>query len=98
MGAGSWNQGLELPSHLIGAGAALQDQRELALTRLEQKDPKGAERALDQFVIEGIAENIPFLGAVMEEAEFRKGDITTAYIKKHFPDGFKGAEPTAVAR
>ncbi len=51
-------------------------------------------RALDQFLIEGIADNIPFLGAVMEEAEFRSGDITTAYIKKHFPDGFEGVAPT----
>src|SRR5690606_2686345 len=51
-------------------------------------------RALDQFLIEGIADNIPFLGAVMEEAEFRSGDITTAYIKKHFPEGFEGVPPT----
>ncbi len=51
-------------------------------------------RALDQFLIEGIADNIPFLGAVMEEAEFRSGDITTAYIKKHFPEGFEGVAPT----
>ncbi len=48
-------------------------------------------RALDEFLIEGIADNIPFLGAVMEEDDFRKGDITTAYIKQHFPDGFQGA-------
>ncbi len=51
-------------------------------------------RALDQFLIDGIADNIPFLGAVMEEADFRKGDFTTAYIKQKFPDGFQGATPT----
>ncbi|MBS0384372.1 MAG: acetyl/propionyl/methylcrotonyl-CoA carboxylase subunit alpha, partial [Proteobacteria bacterium] len=50
--------------------------------------------ALDKFLIEGIADNIPFLGAVMEEKDFRKGDITTAYIKQHFPEGFHGAAPT----
>jgi propionyl-CoA carboxylase alpha chain len=50
-------------------------------------------KALDSFLIEGIQDNIPFLGAVMEEAEFRSGDITTAYIKKHHPEGFKGAAP-----
>src|SRR5215813_657087 len=61
-------------------------------TRIAAIDAQAA--ALDRFVIEGIAENIPFLGAVMEEAEFRKGDITTAYIKKHFPDGFHGVAPT----
>ena len=52
-------------------------------------------KALDQFQIDGIAQNIPFLGAVMEEPEFRSGNFTTAYIKKHFPDGFKGAAPSA---
>jgi propionyl-CoA carboxylase alpha chain len=31
----------------------------------------------------------------MEEADFRKGDFTTAYIKQHFPDGFEGVPPTA---
>ncbi len=51
-------------------------------------------RALDEFLIDGIADNIPFLGAVMEEKDFRKGDITTAYIKQHFPEGFHGVAPT----
>ncbi len=50
--------------------------------------------ALDRFQIEGIADNIPFLGAVMEEKDFRKGDFTTAYIKQKFPDGFQGVAPT----
>jgi propionyl-CoA carboxylase alpha chain len=51
-------------------------------------------RALDGFVIEGIQDNIPFLGAVMEEKRFRSGDFTTAYIKEQFPDGFQGAAPS----
>jgi propionyl-CoA carboxylase alpha chain len=51
--------------------------------------------ALDRFLIEGIQDNIPFLGAVMEEKDFRKGDFTTAYIKEKFPDGFTGVAPTA---
>jgi propionyl-CoA carboxylase alpha chain len=63
-----------------------------APSRLAAIDAQAA--ALDQFLIEGIADNVPFLGAVMEETEFRSGDFTTAYIKKHFPEGFKGAEPT----
>ncbi|MFZ2029029.1 MAG: acetyl/propionyl/methylcrotonyl-CoA carboxylase subunit alpha [Vitreimonas sp.] len=61
-------------------------------TRLAAIDAQAA--ALDNFLIDGIADNIPFLGAVMEEKDFRKGDITTAYIKQHFPDGFAGAAPT----
>jgi len=50
--------------------------------------------ALDRFHIEGIQDNIPFVAAVMDEPRFRSGDITTAYIKDEFPDGFQGTEPT----
>src|SRR5690606_35282564 len=40
------------------------------------------------------AATLPFLGSVMEEADFRKGDFTTAYIKEKFPEGFEGVPPT----
>jgi propionyl-CoA carboxylase alpha chain len=63
-----------------------------APTRIAAIDAQA--RALDQFMIDGIADNIPFLGAVMEEKDFRKGDITTAYIKQKFPEGFAGVPPT----
>ncbi len=63
-----------------------------APTRLAAIDAQAA--ALDTFAIEGIQDNIPFLAAVMEEARFRSGDITTAYIKDQFPEGFKGAPLT----
>jgi propionyl-CoA carboxylase alpha chain len=62
-------------------------------TRIAAIDAQAA--ALDNFLIDGIADNIPFLGAVMEEKDFRKGDFTTAYIKQKFPDGFDGVPPTA---
>ncbi|MEO1408156.1 MAG: biotin/lipoyl-containing protein, partial [Pseudomonadota bacterium] len=54
--------------------------------------------ALDRFHIEGIQDNIPFCAAVMDEARFRSGNLTTAYIKDEFPDGFDGVEPTAEQR
>ena len=54
--------------------------------------------ALDRFHIEGIQDNIPFCATVMDEARFRSGSITTAYIKDEFPDGFKGTEPTGKQR
>jgi propionyl-CoA carboxylase alpha chain len=63
-----------------------------APTRIAAIDAQAA--ALDNFLIDGIADNIPFLGAVMEEKDFRKGDFTTAYIKDHFPQGFEGVPPT----
>ena len=62
-------------------------------TRLTAID--GQARALDNFLIEGIEDNIAFLGTVMDEPTFRSGDITTAYIKQQFPNGFTGTEPTA---
>ncbi len=55
-------------------------------------------RALDGFVIEGIQENTPFLAAVMEEARFRSGKFTTAYIGEEFPGGFKGVAATLFQR
>ena len=55
-------------------------------------------RALDGFVIEGIQENTPFLAAVMEEARFRSGNFTTAYIGEEFPKGFTGSAPTPFQR
>jgi propionyl-CoA carboxylase alpha chain len=65
-------------------------------TRLKAIDAQA--RALDSFVIEGIQDNIAFLGAVMDEKTFRAGDFTTAYIKERFPDGFNGAAPNAEER
>jgi propionyl-CoA carboxylase alpha chain len=55
-------------------------------------DTHGA--ALDQFHIEGIQDNIPFIAAVIDQARFRSGNITTAYIKDEFPGGFQGLAPT----
>jgi len=51
--------------------------------------------ALDQFRIEGIRHNIPFLGAIMEHKRFRSGAITTGFIAEEFPQGFAGVEPSA---
>ncbi len=55
----------------------------------------GMGRALEDFHIEGLGHNVPFLAAVMEEARFKSGALSTAYIKDEFPDGFHGTEPTA---
>lgn len=60
-----------------------------AETRAEAINIMGA--ALDQFEVEGIGHNIPFLSAVMGHDRFRSGNITTAFIDEEFPDGFAGA-------
>ncbi len=36
--------------------------------------------ALDDFEVEGIGHNLPFLSAVMQQERFRSGRLTTAYI------------------
>ncbi len=48
--------------------------------------------ALDEFEIEGIGHNLPFLSAVMDHPRFVAGEITTAFIEEEYPDGFSGAE------
>jgi propionyl-CoA carboxylase alpha chain len=63
-----------------------------APTRIAAIDGMG--RALEDFHIEGLGQNIPFLAAVMDEARFRSGNLATSYIKDEFPDGFNGTEPT----
>jgi propionyl-CoA carboxylase alpha chain len=46
--------------------------------------------ALDEFRIDGISHNIPFLAAIMHSARFREGRLSTAFIAEEFPDGFHG--------
>ena len=50
-------------------------------------------RALDDFEVEGIGHNLPFLSAVMDHPRFRSGAITTAFIAEEYPDGFSGVAP-----
>ncbi|RMC37679.1 acetyl-CoA carboxylase biotin carboxylase subunit [Paracoccus alkanivorans] len=47
--------------------------------------------ALDEFEVEGIGHNLPFLSAVMDHPKFVAGNITTAFIAEEYPDGFQGA-------
>ena len=49
--------------------------------------------ALDNFEIEGINCNIPFLSAVMDNGRFAGGDISTAFIEEEYPLGFGGEDP-----
>ncbi|OQP86673.1 acetyl/propionyl-CoA carboxylase subuit alpha [Rhizobium rhizosphaerae] len=49
--------------------------------------------ALNDFEVEGIGHNLPFLSAVMGQERFRSGKLTTAYIAEEFPEGFSGVRP-----
>jgi propionyl-CoA carboxylase alpha chain len=55
----------------------------------------GMGRALEDFHIEGLGHNIPFLNAVMDQERFKSGELSTNYIKDEFPEGFAGVDPTA---
>jgi propionyl-CoA carboxylase alpha chain len=55
-------------------------------------------RALEDFHIEGLGQNIPFLSAVMDQDRFRSGQLSTNYIKDEFPEGFHGVPPTPFQR
>ena len=46
--------------------------------------------ALDEFEVDGIGHNLPFLSAVMEHPRFVAGDISTAFIAEEYPEGFSG--------
>jgi len=54
--------------------------------------------ALEDFHIEGLGHNVPFLAAVMDQDRFRSGALSTSYIKDEFPDGFHGTAPSAFQR
>jgi len=60
-----------------------------APTRIEAIDAQVD--ALDQFVIDGINDNVDFLSALMQHPRFRLGEITTGFIAEEYPDGFHGA-------
>ena len=55
----------------------------------------GMGRVLEDFHIEGVATNLPFLAAVMDQQRFQSGELSTNYLKDEFPDGFDGTAPTA---
>jgi len=60
-----------------------------APTRIEAIDAQVA--ALDQFVIDGISDNVDFLSALTQHPRFREGAITTNFIAEEYPEGFEGA-------
>ncbi|WP_036263959.1 acetyl-CoA carboxylase biotin carboxylase subunit [Methylocapsa aurea] len=50
-------------------------------------------QALDQFAIDGIRHNIPFLAALMAHPRWRAGHLTTAFIAQEYPNGFMPPSP-----
>jgi propionyl-CoA carboxylase alpha chain len=49
--------------------------------------------ALDEFVVDGIEHNIPFLTALMRHPRWREGRLSTGFIAEEYPDGFAPVVP-----
>ncbi|OQM75819.1 acetyl-CoA carboxylase biotin carboxylase subunit [Manganibacter manganicus] len=49
--------------------------------------------ALDEFVVDGIEHNIPFLSALMQHPRWRAGRLSTGFIAEEYPDGFSPIVP-----
>ncbi len=49
--------------------------------------------ALDEFVVDGIEHNVPFLAALMRHPRWREGRLSTGFIAEEYPDGFHPVEP-----
>lgn len=47
-------------------------------------------KALDNYVIRGVANNIPLLRDIITEERFVSGAITTNYLPETYPEGFQG--------
>jgi propionyl-CoA carboxylase alpha chain len=45
-------------------------------------------RALDEFYIDGIRHNIPFLSSLMQHKRWKSGNLSTGFIAEEYPDGF----------
>jgi acetyl-CoA carboxylase biotin carboxylase subunit len=42
------------------------------------------ERALDEFIVEGIKTTIPFHKELMQNEQFKKGDFNTGFLNDYF--------------
>jgi len=62
-----------------------------APTRIEAIDAMS--NALDEFVVDGIEHNIPFLAALMRHPRWREGRLSTGFIAEEYPDGFSPPVP-----
>ncbi len=50
--------------------------------------------ALNQYQIDGVTTNIPFLSALFSNSDFRAGDFSTNFIEQHYPKGFSRTKAT----
>ena len=76
-------KGAEIPIYydpMIAKLCTWAPTREAAIDKMRE--------ALDATRIDGLAHNIPFLSALMDQPKFIAGDMSTHFIAEHYPDGF----------
>jgi acetyl-CoA carboxylase, biotin carboxylase subunit len=74
-------QGYELPIYYDSLVAKL-----IAYNRSREGAIQIMKRALEEFKIEPLKTTIPLYRRIMEDADFKRGEFTTDYIKKFIPD------------
>jgi len=81
--------GVRLDTGTAHAGAVVTPHFDSLLVKLTcrgrtlEEAVRRARRAVTEFRIRGVATNIPFLRAVLDDADFRAGGVTTSYIADH---------------
>ena len=89
--------GVRLDGGTINPGAQISPYFDSMLTKLTcrgrdyQTAVSRSRRALAEFRIRGVATNIPFLQAVLDDASFKKGDLSTSFIDER-PELLRGRE------
>ncbi|GAA3193724.1 pyruvate carboxylase [Actinocorallia longicatena] len=81
--------GVRLDTGTAYAGAEISPHFDSLLVKLTTRGRtfheavRRAARAVAEFRIRGVASNIPFLQALLDEPDFQAGGVTTAYIAEH---------------
>ncbi|HET8589109.1 MAG TPA: biotin carboxylase N-terminal domain-containing protein, partial [Nakamurella sp.] len=81
--------GVRIDGGTVHAGAEVSAHFDSLLVKLTcrgrdwQQALRRARRALAEFRVRGIATNIPFLQAVLDDPDFAAGGVTTSFIEQH---------------
>ena len=80
--------GIRLDGGTVNAGVYVSPHFDSMLAKMTARGPdfatavRRAKRGLAEFRIRGVATNIPFLQAVLEDPDFAAGDLSTAFIEE----------------
>ena len=55
---------------------------------------EGMTGAINEYIIQGVGHNTPFVASVCRSQHFKDGDTPTSFIDTHYPEGFNGVELT----